>query len=67
MKIPNFASLNQSGMGRLSTESQVGSYVCAPRGASNETASSNNFIVRLMRASNRRLPVQRIIPAGMKQ
>ena len=51
--MPNLASVNQAGVGRLSTESQVGSYVCAPRGASNETASSN----KLYRASHVEPPI----------
>src|SRR5438309_3284253 len=29
MKMPNLASVNQDGVGRLSTDSQVGSYPCA--------------------------------------
>src|SRR2546421_2429765 len=39
MKIPNLASPNQAGVGRLSTESQVGSKFCAADNALNRENS----------------------------
>src|SRR5690348_9838736 len=53
MKMPNLASPNQAGVGRLSSESQVGSYFVAPNAAPIESRRRKicRFMVPLKHAS----------------
>src|SRR4051812_6535528 len=45
MKMPNLASVNQAGVGRLSMESQVGWYVCALAASAATTSSRQNGFI----------------------